>query len=68
LNFDVSMQTNVSDQWVWLPDPSGGYFVQGVYSMLTMKDVTLAGSFSSGLSLASIGTSEGLSFCMEAVA
>jgi len=44
LLLDVSLQTNVSNQWVWLPDQSGGYSVRGVYSMLTTTDVPLAAS------------------------
>lgn len=40
LLLDVFAQTNVSDQWVWLPDPSEGYSVRGVYSMLTTPDVS----------------------------
>jgi len=40
LLLDVFVQTNVSDRWVWLPDPSGGYSVRGVYSMLTTPDVS----------------------------
>ncbi|XP_039687072.1 uncharacterized protein [Medicago truncatula] len=34
LLLDVSLNPNVSDSWVWLPDPSGGYTVRGAYSLL----------------------------------
>jgi hypothetical protein len=29
---------NVSDRWVWLPDPSGGYTVRGAYNLLTSQE------------------------------
>lgn len=35
---DVSLQTSVSNVWQWLPDPSWGYSVRGVYDMLTSKE------------------------------
>lgn len=31
----VSLQESVTDRWVWLPDPIGGYTVRGVYNLLT---------------------------------
>ncbi|XP_024636621.2 uncharacterized protein [Medicago truncatula] len=34
LLLDVSLNPIVSDSWVWLPDPSGGYTVRGAYSLL----------------------------------
>ena len=37
LLLDVSLNPNVSDRWVWLPDPSGGYTVRGAYSLLTSQ-------------------------------
>jgi len=37
--FDVSLHVNVSDQWLWIPDSIEGYFVQGVYDVLTSKDL-----------------------------
>jgi len=37
LLFDVSLYTNVSDRWVWLPDPSNGYTVRGAYNLLTSQ-------------------------------
>jgi len=44
LLFDVSLRANVSDQWLWLPDPSGGYSVRGAYHLLMTKDIPLADS------------------------
>ncbi|XP_024630112.2 uncharacterized protein [Medicago truncatula] len=35
LLLDVSLLPNVSDRWLWLPDPSGGYAVRGAYDLLT---------------------------------
>ena len=35
LLFDVSVFPNVSDKWVWLSDPVGGYTVRGAYDILT---------------------------------
>jgi hypothetical protein len=35
LLFDVSLHANVSDRWVWLPEPSEGYSVRGSYHLLT---------------------------------
>jgi len=32
---DVSLLHDVSDTWVWLPDPMGGYAVRGAYDLLT---------------------------------
>jgi hypothetical protein len=37
---DVSLFPNVSDVWVWLPDPVGGYSVRGAYDLLTSPDIT----------------------------
>ena len=37
LLLDVSLNSNVSDSWVWLPDPSHGYTVRGAYSLLTSQ-------------------------------
>ena len=34
----VSMFPNITDTWVWLPDPIGGYSVRGVYELLTDID------------------------------
>jgi len=44
LLLDVSFHANVSDRWVWLPDPSGGYLVCGAYHLLTTKDIPLGDS------------------------
>ncbi|KEH42575.1 hypothetical protein MTR_1g070260 [Medicago truncatula] len=41
LLLDVSLSPNVSDKWVWLPDPSGGYSVRGAYDFLTTKEAPL---------------------------
>ncbi|MCI03096.1 heat-shock protein [Trifolium medium] len=35
LLFDIVLQPNVADQWVWQPDPGGGYSVRGAYDLLT---------------------------------
>jgi len=34
LLLDVYLQTSFSDMWQWLPDPSRGYSIQGVYDIL----------------------------------
>jgi len=39
LLLDVSLYANVSDRWVWLPDPSEGYSIRGSYHLLTTKDI-----------------------------
>jgi hypothetical protein len=36
LLFDVSVFPNVSDKWVWTPDPVRGYTVRGAYDLLTI--------------------------------
>ena len=38
LLFDVSLQPLSFDVWHWLPDPSEGYSVRGVYDMLTKQE------------------------------
>jgi len=38
LLLDVSLFHNVSDRWLWLPDPSGGYTVRGAYDLLTSQE------------------------------
>lgn len=38
LLFDVSLFPNVSDVWVWILDPVGGYSVRGAYDFLTSAD------------------------------
>ena len=38
LLLDVSLFPNVSDRWVWLLDPSGGYTVRGAYDLLTSQE------------------------------
>jgi len=37
LLLDVSLFPNISDRWLWLPDPPGGYTVHGVYDLLTTQ-------------------------------
>jgi hypothetical protein len=32
---DVSLFSNVTDTWVWIPDLIGGYSVRGAYDLLT---------------------------------
>jgi hypothetical protein len=32
------LQPNITDQWVWRHDPSGGYSVRGAYEILTAQD------------------------------
>jgi len=44
LLFGVSLETNFSDQWLWLPDSSGGYSDRVAYHLLTTKDIPLADS------------------------
>jgi len=41
LLLDVSLFPNVSDRWVWLPDPSGGYTVRGSYDLLTAQELVV---------------------------
>jgi len=36
---NVSMQTLSYDVWQWLPDPSDGYSIHGVYVMLTNQEL-----------------------------
>jgi hypothetical protein len=38
---DVSLVPNVSDVWVWIPNPVGGYSVRGAYDFLTSADTHL---------------------------
>jgi len=38
LLLDVSLFPNVSDRWVWIPDPSGGYTVRGAYDLLIAQE------------------------------
>ncbi|XP_024630905.2 uncharacterized protein [Medicago truncatula] len=42
LLLDVSLNPIVSDSWVWLPDPSGGYTVRGAYSLLISQVPSVA--------------------------
>ncbi|XP_024632796.1 uncharacterized protein [Medicago truncatula] len=44
LLFDVSLHVDVTDQWLWLPDPLEGYSVRGAYHVLTSKDLPLVDS------------------------
>ena len=34
---DISLQLNSIDSWVWWLDPSNGYYVTGVYHLLTSQ-------------------------------
>jgi len=47
LLLDVSLYANVSDGWIWLPDPSEGYTVRDSYHLLTIKDTPRANLASS---------------------
>lgn len=38
LLLDVALFHIVSDTWMWLPDPIGGYSVRGAYDLLTVFD------------------------------
>ena len=38
LLYDISLQSNISDQWLWRHDLSDGYLVRGVYNLLTSQD------------------------------
>jgi len=40
LLFDVFLVPNVSDKWVWLPDPAEGYSVRGAYDLLTVGAIS----------------------------
>ena len=44
LLLDVPLFPNVSDTYVWLPDPSEGYSVQGAYELLTSHGTPLVDS------------------------
>lgn len=35
---DVSLFPNITNTWVWLIDPIGGYSVRGAYELLTVID------------------------------
>jgi hypothetical protein len=39
LLYDIVLQTNISDLWVWRHDIDGGYSVRGSYALLTKVDV-----------------------------
>ncbi|KEH34516.1 hypothetical protein MTR_3g467670 [Medicago truncatula] len=64
LLLDVSLHVNVLDWLLWLPHPSGGYSVRGVYQLLTVKDIPLANSAAAMIWHTS--SVKGLSFCVEA--
>jgi hypothetical protein len=36
---NVVLQVNVTNYWVWRPDPSDGYSVRDVYDLLTSRGV-----------------------------
>jgi len=36
------LHVNVSDRWVWMPDPFEGYSIRGSYHLLITKDIPLA--------------------------
>ncbi|GAU12279.1 hypothetical protein TSUD_141870 [Trifolium subterraneum] len=35
---NIVLQENTTNQWVWCPDPGGGYSVRGAYDLLTFRD------------------------------
>ena len=35
---DISLQTNLSNQWQWQLDPIGGYPIRGVYHFITSQE------------------------------
>ncbi|GAU32127.1 hypothetical protein TSUD_218780 [Trifolium subterraneum] len=44
LLYDMVLQTNSTDSWIWRHDIGGGYSVRGAYSLLTtLEDVTTVG-------------------------
>ncbi|GAU14814.1 hypothetical protein TSUD_50260 [Trifolium subterraneum] len=38
LFYDIVLQTNISDYWVWRHDTVGGYSVRGAYKVLTTME------------------------------
>ena len=44
LLYGVSLHVDVSDHWLWLPDPLEGCSVRGMYHVVTTKDLPLADS------------------------
>jgi hypothetical protein len=44
LLLDVTLFDNVSDRWIWLPDPTGGYSVRGAYQLLITQGVSVVDS------------------------
>jgi hypothetical protein len=38
LLFDIVLQPNISDHWLWRHHPGGGYSVRGAYNLLTTTD------------------------------
>ncbi|MCI27527.1 helicase-like protein, partial [Trifolium medium] len=42
LLYDIVLQTNISDSWVWRHDIGGGYSVRGAYALLTTRDAVNA--------------------------
>ncbi|MCI52517.1 heat-shock protein, partial [Trifolium medium] len=38
LLYDVVLQPNISDRWLWRHDTGGGYSVRGAYNLLTTMD------------------------------
>ncbi|PNY09288.1 hypothetical protein L195_g005834 [Trifolium pratense] len=46
LLYDIVLQTNISDSWIWQHDTGGGYSMRGAYALLTSTDAdTVAGAF-----------------------
>jgi hypothetical protein len=35
LLYDLVLQPNIADQWLWQHDPDGGYTIRGAYTLLT---------------------------------
>jgi hypothetical protein len=38
--YDLVLQPNVADQWLWRHDPGGGYTVRGAYTLLTRTEAS----------------------------
>ena len=63
LLLDVSLFPNITDTWVWLPDPIGGYSVRGAYELLTAIDNSNIDR-ALGFGLTSSGSFEGVDLCL----
>jgi len=38
LLYDISLQSDISDQWLWMHDLCDGYSVRGSYNLITSQD------------------------------